>query len=156
MVRSLLVLCLVGCTGVDGDAGTNTCLDDFPATSEADFASDMWHLGCAVNPTAPTTTPCESPTVADIEDECDAAGHPCGGTILVGRDAAVCIAEAEGVELGLDGLHADLIFNHGFNLPIWSVSNVTEIDGYESSGESLSIDAATGEVLMRSQWMAMP
>jgi hypothetical protein len=149
-----LALGLVACTGSPSPA--LTCLDENPATSEPDFASDMWHIACPVAPGAPAP-PCDPPTVADLEAQCAAEGFPCDDTIVVGRDAAVCLAEAEGLEVGIDGLHADLIYHSGHQRPIWSVSNVLtqETDG-ASSGETASLDAASGELLDLLEWQAVP
>lgn len=147
---------IAGCTGPTPPE-TDACVTDNPASTDEDFASDMWHNSCPVAPDDTSPAPCEPPTVADIEAQCEAEGAPCADTIVVGHDAALCIAAREGLAEGLDGLHADLLFNSRFGAPIWAVSNVLEDAGYEgSSGESVSISAETGELLERSSWDASP
>jgi hypothetical protein len=156
MTRTIILLTLAGLVACTGSP-TPDCIVDNPATTDADFASDMWHTGCPVAlGTATTTPPCDPPTVADIEAQCAAEGAPCDGTITVGHDAALCLAEDDGLAAGLDGLHADLMFNSRFDVPIWAVSNVLTDSGGASSGESVTIDAATGDVLENSQWDRSP
>lgn len=150
----LILLTLLACG--DDDAG-HSCLEDYSVDAGYDFVSDMWHISCPVSAEdTGGSGDCPPPTIDDLEAQCDEAGSPCADTIVVTRDAAECIAQADGMEEGLEGRYADLIFNHAFNLPIWAVSNVLTSEGAEASGDGLSIDAATGEILERSQWQRMP
>ena len=150
------LLLLLGCPSEeDLDDPIAICVDTHSEANGGDFESDMWHIGCA-QPMEGDPVECEPPTVAEIEAECAADGHDCSGQIAVTRDAAQCIAEAQGMVAGLEGIQVDLMYIEKEGLPCWAVSNVlTSADG-ASSGESLRISAVDGAVLEESQWEAMP
>lgn len=149
-MRFGILLAVVGCSGTT----SSSCLDQFPATSEADFASDGEGT-CAVAPTATTTSTCPPTTRADVEAQCADAGAPCDGTIAVGHDAAVCVAQEAGLADGLSGLRATLLYHNGYQRPVWNVQNTLVDQSGSSSGEAVTVDAATGDALETTQWQAM-
>jgi hypothetical protein len=85
-------------------------------------------------------------------------GVDCDPNRIMTRDAAVCIARAEGLTEGIIGLQAGLVYNVGVRRIIWVVRNTTSsnTDGNGAHGQQLSIDAITGAVLERSEWAMMP
>jgi len=156
LVPMILTAALIGCTPEEGeDTAGATCLETYSSDNGYDFESDMWHQTCVVS-MDDTAFECEAPSISDIEEQCAAEGYDCDDLITVTRDAAACIAQAEGMLDGLDGLKVDLIYNHTHNLPIWAVSNILTESGGASGGNSLAISAVDGVVLEESQWMAQP
>ena len=140
-MRFMMATVVAGLTlATSGCGATSSCLTDFPA-SDFGFEGDGWHYPCA-------TEPCTVPTVAEIEAQCEAEGAPCAGEIEVTYEAARCIAEEHGLAEGEIGYQADLLYNVRFDLPIWSVINQTAAQ----QGETLVIDATSGEILEEGAW----
>jgi len=152
-----LVALLAGCPYKGGDtADLHRCIEQYGASDGYDFSGDGWHVDCAQPPEGEPVE-CEALTVEDVEAECAADGHDCAGQIVVTRAAAACVAQEEGLAKGIDDtVHADLLYNVEYGLPIWAVSNVLADDGASSSGESLHVSAIDASALGRFEWSATP
>lgn len=149
---TLIALLLAACGGDDTSAAS--CVDEFAAEDGYSFEGEVQGCGDWVEETDPGCTPS---TVADIEAECSADGHPCADTIVVTHDAALCVARADGLDEGLVGLRAQLIYDVSLAAPKWSVWNVLEDDGeFSMSGESVAVDARDGSVVGHAGWASMP
>lgn len=75
---------------------------------------------------------------------------------LITREAAVCIAELEQLEAGLEGWTVSLVYHYTHHRPIWNVENVLEfVSDSDQSGDGLAIDAITGEVLEQYSWQVI-
>ena len=147
----LLTLTVVGCPD---STNVSSCLSANPGTSEADFQSDRWHTSCP-SPPAGNSTTCPPPTITEIESRCSEDGHDCTGQISVSKAAALCIARENGLEEGLEGLHAELLYNYEYRIPIWATSNVLYKQADSAGGKSLAINASDGKVIERTSWMSM-
>ena len=88
-------------------------------------------------------------TPEDVEAACEAEGKTCGEVIT--REAALCIAEADGLVEGVAPTTASL-FRHDVFGWVWSTLNTLDQTAGEEGGESRTIDAFTGEVLERGNW----
>ncbi len=95
---------------------------------------------------------CDPPTPESVADEAAGEGVDVDPGAFITRDAALCIADLEELDEGLEGLQAWLVFNHDELRPCWAVQNVLVDDTYEGGGEALLIDAITGEVLFAGEW----
>ncbi|MCA9708378.1 MAG: hypothetical protein KDK70_21190 [Myxococcales bacterium] len=113
---------------------------------------------CASGPPGSPPTECPAVTPQSIAEQCEADGAACDADAFITRDAAVCIAEADGLEEGLGPWEVQLVYQYGeVHRPVWSVSNTTLDDPSDcrKSGHTRTIDAETGEVLQSSSWMAI-
>ena len=103
--------------------------------------------------------PPEVGSMADLQAECEAdGGTGCGLETWLGADAATCIAQAAGME---DGVEAPRLTIDYVPLPLgrvtWTVESTLEArdDGYRS-GRRYGIDASEGKLLTRSGWLGTP
>lgn len=95
---------------------------------------------------------CDPPTPESVADEAADEGVDVDPAAFITRDAALCIADLEELDEGLEGLEAWLVFNHGEQRPCWAVQNLLYESAAEGGGEVLLIDAITGEVLFAGEW----
>ncbi len=144
LVALVAVSALAACGEEPGDASFR-CLATHPNRGPADLAMDTF---LRVH---------ELPTLEALASACDLAGDPCPPETLISRDAALCLAAAEGLDEGLEGRRAYLVFQHVERAPLWIVQNLTdrEDDPHSWSGESVSLDARTGEVVDRGYWLSI-
>lgn len=87
----------------------------------------------------------------DLYARCmDAIGEEdhCQVESLISRDAARCIAEAKGLEPGVDPWKLTLVVDRGHQEIIWNVTSVTAKDQYGVHTKSVQIDADSGEHLI--------
>ena len=99
------------------------------------------------------------------DGECDASDE-CMGTVerpwcnpddILGIDAAICIALAAGLGEGLHRPTADFTYDSASRRIVWNVQNVlSEVPDVGNSGEGVTIDAVTGEVLDSFGWTEQP
>ena len=81
----------------------------------------------------------------------------CDVSRVIGPTAASCIARVSGLASGLSGFELNIVYNFRERRIIWNVRNTLSDRGTDGkSGQSLSIDAVTGEVLAESGWSATP
>ncbi len=94
----------------------------------------------------------------DAASECEALGGVnCDPGALITLWAAECIARADGLEAGITSWSTSLNTLEDEGRLSWSVSNTLTDNGTgQRSGESVSIDAISGEVTGRFGWMATP
>ena len=145
-----LLLVSTGCAGALGDDTRHRCIETYSAEDGYEFVGDGWHVD-GVPPDGPDALEHEPLPVTDVESACVAHGHDCQGQIAVTRSAAACVAQEENMAKGIDGtVHADLMYDDTYGLPIWTVSNV--LDQVSWSGESLHVDAIDASVLNRFEW----
>jgi len=142
-----------GGDGTDGGDGAGdavqACIDQNLPEDGHGYESDADDCAQPPPPEPPVDCPPVDPGV--IQDECVADDNPCPGT-FISRDAALCIAELEGLEEGIAEWTASLVYNYSYHRPIWAVDNTTYEDECESRGDGLAIDAVTGEVLDSYGW----
>ena len=89
--------------------------------------------------------------------ECDAeSGSDCDDGDFITRDAALCIAEVEGLSEGVTDWQAGLVYHHGYSTVVWNVvsKNIDESD--YAAGETISLHATTAESLGETSWEATP
>ncbi len=154
MKRHIVFLLAVG---VGCETPGSDCMDEYSAENGYDHESDGWAYGCAVAmDDTGSGEECWVPTPDSVAEECEEAGVACDAEAFITRAAAECIAEGEQLDQGLEGYHSSLVYNNGHNRPGWAVATVLEEQGPASSGESLFVDAETGEVLDRSAWAQTP
>jgi hypothetical protein len=88
-------------------------------------------------------------TPEDVEAACEAEGETCSEVIT--REAALCIAEADGLVEGVAPTTASLLRHEVWGW-VWSTLNTLDQTAGEEGGESRTIDAFTGELLERGNW----
>lgn len=95
---------------------------------------------------------------AQASSECLANdGTACDAASFISEGAAVCIAELEGLEEGVEPWRVSLNYSSGHGRSTWSVTNTTSGPSNDgASGWSLTLDATTGVVLEESGWIAIP
>jgi hypothetical protein len=73
------------------------------------------------------------------------------------REAAICIAKSSQLATGIAPWKVGLVLHHGLQSIVWNVDNTLKDDGMGTqSGDSLSIDAISGDVLQRLSWGGIP
>ena len=108
----------------------------------------------------------ETTLASDVEERCvEDGGRGCEVSALITREAAVCIAEREGLADGVRGWMTTLRYivrddtddRADRGRPSWSVQNTeyAEPDGSQG-GQVYVIDANTGELLLQLGWGAAP
>jgi hypothetical protein len=103
---------------------------------------------CASPPPPAPMSECPPITPQTISAQCSAAGAPCDADQFITRDAAMCIARAQGLADGLSPWTASLVFRVDSKRPFWAIRNVTkqEPGNCARSGNVALIDAITGAV----------
>jgi hypothetical protein len=152
-------LVLLGCDEHEDSPYANeavaACVADNHPDDGHDWESDQGP--CASGPPGSPPQECPPPTPQSVTDECTAAGVSCDPDAFITRDAALCVAEAEGLAEGLAAWTAELRFSARLERPIWSVANTTAGAPNSCFQEStvMAIDAETGEVLEQSNLMVI-
>jgi hypothetical protein len=95
---------------------------------------------------------------AQAASECVSnAGTACDAASFISEAAAVCIAELEGLEEGLEPWRVVLNHGSGHEGATWSVTNtMSGPDEGGAGGRSLTLDATTGLVLADLGWQLIP
>lgn len=137
-IEPLLLFFAVACTGdKDDETGPSgpdlgPCVNDNPLDDSSDDLTCDWGR-------MPETV--QSWCDSDGGTGCDPADW------RVSRDAAVCIAEGQGVGAGNSSITAVLEYDLDAHRPIWFVYHQTV-----AGGMSASIDLVTAEVLATDTW----
>ena len=136
-MRAFLLL-LAACD----DAATSPCADAYPASEGYGFESDESY----------------GSSVQDALDRCAEAGGTCAEEGLLTREAALCVAEEEGLAAGATAWKAGLTWREGEEQIVWNVSSTTDlsVNGGCSEGEMLTLDAYTGDLVKDAEWAACP
>lgn len=106
-----------------------------------------------------TTTPDQTADdLAALQAECeDDGGTDCDPAAYIGVDVAICLAVEFGLDEGLEGYTASLLYNHGAKTACWNVQNVTDrSDSGASGGDWMLLHATTGELLEEGGWDIQP
>jgi hypothetical protein len=98
--------------------------------------------------------------------EAERVGDACDPRKFLTREAAICIARADGLKEGVAPWFAAIRFHGSYRRVVWNVRNTLLIEGPSVSadggpggsmqGVSLTIDAITGSVLGRQTWRVVP
>jgi hypothetical protein len=84
-------------------------------------------------------------------------GTGCDASRFLSKEAALCLAQSNGLEAGLGPWSVALVYHHGHERVVWNVMNVTNDDGAAGySGGNLTLDATDGAVLGRSAYTVTP
>jgi hypothetical protein len=127
------------------------CIDDNASGDPEDYESD--DQSCAAEPGGgDEECPPYGPT--EVAEECEEDGNPCDADSIMTRQAAVCIAELDELAPGINEWRANLVYNYGFDRPIWSIDNTLTESDCSKDGEGIAVDAITGELLERYNWGA--
>ena len=149
-------LVLAACEPGNNDPETNQdCIDQYSPDDGYGYEADEEGWNC---PAAPLddddddAEDCEPPTPESVAAEASDEGVDVDPAAFITREAALCIADLEQMEDGLEGLMAWLVYNHDEQRPCWAVQNLLQESQYEGAGKVLLIDAITGEVLFDGEW----
>lgn len=105
---------------------------------------------------SPAPTPSQSATDASLDCE-KGAGSDCKSTEFISKQAAECIAEADGLAEGMSSWKLQIFYDKRYTTVVWTVDNTTEDLGPDGiSGDSVKIHATTGRVLDRGGWTLVP
>lgn len=118
------------------------CLETYSVANGYGFEAENW-------------TGTDAPTLEAAEDACAAAGAA-DCEVVVTHDAAVCIAELEGLAAGLEPWLAFLVYHHDHEVIVWNVQNLEVQETGYSAGTLLALHAGTGDVLDVYGWSASP
>ncbi len=143
-VAASLALSFMGCAD-----RTGACIEEYSTEAGYGHEGDQVATEC-IDP-CHSTAECDPPTVAEIQDECIGDGHPCSEPLIT-RNAAMCISTVEGIDLGVERLYADLLYDENLHRPVWEVRSIVTEDGEMRDGDRYLIDAVTGEVLHVGSW----
>jgi hypothetical protein len=90
-----------------------------------------------------------------------AADRVCEIAPLISAEAARCVAQGNGLEMGIDRVRVSLVYNYVYRRITWNVNNVT----YDASvgapppgsngqrgGQSFLIDAISAKMLAKNDW----
>jgi hypothetical protein len=136
-----VAICLIGLFAcADGSRVVPTareCVDEHPASS-SELAS--------------------ASSVGGALEDCVAdEGRACRTDDFIAPSAAVCIARADGLAEGLEGLRVYLYYSAEHGRLTWSVQNTSSRSaGDGASGAITMVDAETGAVLSHGGWKSTP
>jgi hypothetical protein len=136
--------CSGGNEGTDGQQTIEGCKAQYAPEKGYGFASEP---PICSSPPPPAPMPeCPPSTPQSIAVQCSAAGAPCDANQFITRDAAMCIARAQGLAEGLSPWTTTLVFRVDSKRPFWMIQNVTKEDVANCSrnGNVVPIDAITG------------
>jgi hypothetical protein len=166
MVRPIVAFLLAagitsGCTGKDSphhDGGAaNAQSDDRSCVKTHPLAASDIEPAVRLQ----TVDDCESddgPCQASTECKGSVEDRICDADRFISPGAALCIADAAGLDSGLNGLSASITYNYGYRRVIWAVRNVLhdEGPGGSSSGTVMFVDGVSSEILGSFGWSATP
>jgi hypothetical protein len=144
----VLIVCgAAGCS--QSDAVSTECASMHPRSSAPVAAADEL---------SQTLSDCNADKVAHVGSNCDS-------TAFVSSGAAICVAQAAGLESGLSTLSAGLSYDPRYHRVAWGVSNLLYDDAHPppsdggsgtSGGRFFAIDAETLSVLWQGAWDRVP
>lgn len=81
----------------------------------------------------------------------------CDRTRLMTRDAALCVAKADGLAAGIQPWTAAIVFHSGYLRIVWIVTATTSVGPAPggAGGDIMTIDSITGGVLGTGQWSSV-
>jgi len=92
-----------------------------------------------------------------LEDCLADEGRACRTDDFIAPSAAVCIARADGLAEGLDGLRVYLYYSAEHGRLTWSVQNTSSRSARDGAGGAITmVDAETGAVLSHGGWKSTP
>lgn len=136
---------LLGCSEPSNPASAQDCIADNPATLPFDVGADQ-----SLAPTPASGAGVPTPLTAEsISQDCVTdGGTGCDSAEFISKDAAKCIAVLNEFKDGLGPWEAAMTYHYMHRRVVWNVSNRLQgEEGGEHSGEMLTIDATSGEVL---------
>jgi hypothetical protein len=92
-----------------------------------------------------------------------AGDRDCNPKGVISAAAAVCVAQANGLEPGIERLRSSLVYNYAHRRLTWNVSNVLYDSAREPpppgasgqrGGVSMLVDAINAKLLARTEWAA--
>jgi hypothetical protein len=165
-VAFIMLSCFTSCGPEDNPTEVSAAAQECMATysRENGYGFDEKSLEGVVVGGLPDARPDGSTVVIanpleQLQSECAAnGGSNCEPSdYQVTPQAAACLAEAYGLAAGISPWERSLIYNYGFKTVIWVIQNTTwsSQELHHKRGDALSISAATGKLLQRSQWEAI-
>lgn len=158
---ALCALCSLGaCTGCGDDhaSSSSDCIADHPSSGSPVVASAQ--LDQVVADCVGDSGECQASTTCSGS----VSNRQCDASHFITAQAATCIAETRGLDQGLQGLSVTLVYNAAYRRVVWNVSNVlydralgqvSADDVGDSGGESLSVDATSGEAYELLSWQSI-
>lgn len=156
MSLSLSLLSVASCGSQPGSDSVAICRAEHPLTQEA---SSDWVVTNVAERCEADSGECKAREARCMGvTSCEVFDVPCTGAAedracdvqqLMSAEAAKCVAQAQGLELGLDGLHARIDYDDKCRRVVWIVQNTLWEDtgfGRRWSGDELSIDAVDGAI----------
>jgi hypothetical protein len=143
------VLAVAACSSSEQSGSSSGSIGGCKAeySSEKGYGWLSDETGCVAAPPPAPQPECPLPTPESVAQQCEAAGAPCDATRFITRDAAICIARAQGLDPGLEPWTATLLFREDTRRPVWKIDSVltVEPDNCSRGGQYVRIDAITGE-----------
>lgn len=159
-LRVVVATLALGCTTrTEDDPYANetvaACVADNRPEDGHGYESD--DPACPSGPPGSPPTECPPVTPEDIAQQCEDDGIACDPDAFITRDAALCIARAEGLADGVAPWEVQMVYNSYYERPIWSISVTTVDDPADCrrEGDSLVLDLETGEILDSHHWLTI-
>jgi hypothetical protein len=155
------VALLLGCgAGASADDGADqevagTCVTEHPPSVPFDVGNTE---GAAMPAPVPGGEPiiAPPPTAAEIAQHCrDGGGSGCDEHAFISRDAAECLAREAGLADGVQPWRTTLGYYENHQRVGWGIMTVREHTSDGFWGESLVLDATTGEELALTSYSAI-
>lgn len=165
MLRRLLQLSLVcvGCSS--GGPGTGnapagatvqSCVSQFSPSAGYGWDDDLNGIIALPDGGAPAPVPPQERAASD----CLSAGQPtttCDASLLMTREAALCVAKLLGLPPGIAAWKAGITYNFKYERIIWNVQSILQDDGQGTQqGAFVAIDAIDGKKLGEGDWGSTP
>lgn len=149
---------LLGMLSCDGSQAkpVDPCITAYPRGQMAQVAS-LDAVRQAVNECRGDDGPCQASTACQGKP----SDRQCEPTEFITADAALCVAQATGLDTGLERLRTGLVYNYAFRRVTWNVSNVVydgtrgsrpDAGGGARGGQAIAVDATDARVLARYEW----
>jgi hypothetical protein len=125
--------------------------DQLTESHECAIRNQACHASAPLRETCIGENPAPAASTPELDEACARCsadgGVDCAAPDLIGSDAALCIARATGLPLGLSPARTRLGYHYEYQRVVWYLSVTSMVWGGGESGSTLSLDARTGLVL---------